>query len=210
MKDADAGSRRRTGRPLSFDRDAALVPAMHLFWRHGYEGTSLADLTRAMGVTPPSIYAAYGDKRGLFREALARYLANPLTPAEVIAGAPSAEAAARMMIEGSVVAFTGEATPPGCLLASAAIAVSADADDVRSELAAIRGGIEAALRERIVAGVAQGELPPGTDAATLAAYVMTVIQGLSTLARDGAGREKLLGVARLALAAWPGAGPPQS
>lgn len=154
-----------------------------------------------MGVTPPSIYAAYGDKKGLFREAVARYLAQPKPTAAMIA--ESATAAARWLLEGAAVMFTGEATPPGCLLASAAIAVSAEAEDLRRELAAIRLGVEAALRDRILADIAAGILPAETDAATLAATVTTVIQGLSTLARDGAPRERLLAVARFALSAWP-------
>ncbi|MBP0495489.1 TetR/AcrR family transcriptional regulator [Pararoseomonas indoligenes] len=203
MKDADPPSRRRTGRPLSFDREAALEQAMLLFWRHGYEATSLAELTRAMGVTSPSIYAAYGDKKGLFREAVARYLAQPLPPADMVAQAEDATAAARWLLEGAAAMFTGEATPPGCLLASSAIAVSVEADDVRRELAAIRLGVEAALRDKILADMACGRLPAETDAVTLAAYVTSVIQGLSTLARDGAPREKLMKVARFALSAWP-------
>jgi AcrR family transcriptional regulator len=203
MKEAASPPRRRTGRPLSFDRDSALEQAMLLFWRHGYEATSLAELTRAMGVTPPSIYAAYGDKKGLFREAVARYLAQPKPPAAMVAEAESATAAARWLLEGAAVMFTGEATPPGCLLASSAIAVSAEAEDLRRELAAIRLGVEAALRDRILADMAAGILPAATDAATLAAMVTAVIQGLSTLARDGAPRERLLAVARFALAAWP-------
>ena len=176
---------------------------MLLFWRHGYEATSLAELTRAMGVTPPSIYAAYGDKKGLFRAAVQRYLTQPQTPVEVIAQAPTAEAAARTLIEGAAVAFTGTDTPAGCLLASSAIAVSAEADDVREELASIRRAIESALRDKIAAGIETGEVPAGADPTVLAAYVMTIIQGLSTLARDGATRPKLQQVARLALAAWP-------
>lgn len=201
----DAPPRRRTGRPLSFDREEALGQALDLFWRHGYEATSLAELTRAMGVTPPSLYAAFGSKKGLFREAVARYLARPRPPAEMVARAGSATEAARWLLEGAAAAFAGEGTPPGCLLASAAIAVSAEAEDVRRELAGIRLGVEAALRERILADVAAGALPAGTDAATLAAYVTAVVQGMSTLARDGAGREVLLAVARHALLAWPGA-----
>ncbi|WP_407523648.1 TetR/AcrR family transcriptional regulator [Methylobacterium oryzisoli] len=197
--------RRKTGRPLSFDRDAALEQAMRLFWRHGYEATSLAALTRAMGVTPPSIYAAFGDKKGLFLEAVARYLARPLTPAEIIARAPTAREAARGLIEGAAVAFTGADTPPGCLLASSAIACSAEAADVRDELAAIRRGVEESLRARIEQGVRDGELAADADAETLAAYVTTVIQGMSTLARDGATREKLTRVAEFAMLAWPSA-----
>lgn len=203
MKETPSPPRRKTGRPLSFDRDAALEKAMHLFWRHGYEATSLAELTRAMGVTPPSIYAAYGDKKGLFREAVARYLAQPLPPDEMIRRAESAAAAARWLLEGAATAFTGETTPPGCLLASSAIAVSAEADDVRRELADIRRGVEGALRDKIVADVQSGTLPAETDAATLAAYVTSVVQGLSTLARDGAARGTLLSVARFALNGWP-------
>ena len=176
---------------------------MLLFWRHGYEATSLADLTRAMGVTPPSIYAAYGDKKGLFRAAVRHYLAQPQTPVELIAQAPTAEAAARTMIEGAAVAFTGTDTPAGCLLASSAIAVSAEADDVREDLAAIRREIEAALCDKIAAAIGAGEIPARTDPRVLAAYVMTVIQGFSTLARDGAPRTKLLQVAQLAMTVWP-------
>ena len=200
MKLPAASPRRKTGRPLSFDPEAALAPAMLLFWRQGYEGTSLAELTKAMGVTSPSVYAAYGDKKGLFRAAVRRYLAQPLTPVEVVAQAPSAREAARSLVEGAVLAYTGADTPAGCLLASSAIAVSPQSDDVRLELAAIRREIEAALRDRIAAEA--GELPDGFDPAGLAAFVMAVIQGFSTLARDGASRETLQRAARIALAAW--------
>ena len=202
MKDAVAPKRRKTGRPLSFDPEATLDPAMLLFWRHGYEATSLAELTRAMGITAPSIYAAYGDKKGLFRAAVRRYLTQSQTPLEAIARAPSAAAAARTLIEGAAVAFTGTDTPAGCLLASSAIAVSAEADDVREELAAIRREIETALRDKIAGDVDSGERPARADPAVLAAYVMTVIQGLSTLARDGATRAKLQQVAQLAMAVF--------
>jgi len=163
-----------------------------------------------MGVTPPSIYAAYGDKRGLCRAAVRRYLAQPQTPVEVIAQAPTAKAAARTLIEGAAVAFTGTDTPAGCLLASSAIAVSAEADDVREELATIRGEIEAALRDKIAGSVKAGELPDTADPTVLAAFVMTVIQGLSTLARDGGSRAKLQQVGQLAMTIWPATSPQKS
>jgi AcrR family transcriptional regulator len=198
-----AAEARKTGRPLSFDRDAALHAAMLLFWRHGYEATSLADLTKAMGVTPPSIYAAFGDKRRLFLAAVDRYLSGPVTYETVIDGASDAREAARALLEGSVIAFTGETTPPGCLLASAAISCSPAAEEVRAELAARRGAIEQRLFDRIAADRETGRLPPETDAEALAAQVIATIQGLSTLARDGAGRDKLARVATLAMAAWP-------
>ncbi len=186
---------RKTGRPLSFDRDQALHAAMLLFWRHGYEATSLADLTAAMGVTPPSIYAAFGDKKGLFLAAVDRYLSGPVTSASIIADAPTARDAARGLLAAAVVGFTGADTPPGCLLASAAISCSAAAADVAEALAARRRGIEAHLRDRIEAD----DLP---DADARAAHVMAVVQGMSTLARDGAGRDKLARVAEVALRGW--------
>lgn len=195
--------RRKTGRPLSFDRDAALEQAMLVFWKHGYEATSLSDLTRAMGVTPPSIYTAYGDKKSLFLEAVKRYLSGPITAEQVIDGAVSAEDAARNLLKGAAVAFTGETTPPGCLLASSAISCSAAAADVQAELAAFRGAIESRLCERIGRAVEDKELPVETDAEALAGHVMASIQGLSTLARDGASREKLLRIAAVAMEAWP-------
>lgn len=191
------------GRPRSFDREVALQQAMLLFWRHGYEATSVSALTHAMGITAPSLYAAFGDKKSLFRESLARYLSGDVTSASIIATAPTARDAARGLLEASAIAFTGRATPAGCLLASAAISCSADAADVQEELSSIRRRIERSLRDRIRAAVASGELPRETDAGALAAHVMAVIQGMSTLARDGARREKLQRVASAALAGWP-------
>jgi AcrR family transcriptional regulator len=203
MNKIEAGPRRRKGRPRSFDRDAALQAAMLLFWRHGYETTSLNDLTQAMGVTPPSIYTAFGNKKKLFLEAVGKYLAGPVTSQSIIDDALTARAAARGLLDAAVIGFTGARTPPGCLLASAALSCSAAATDVRDELAAIRRNIEERLKNRIDRAVDAGELPTKTDAAALAAHVMAVIQGLSTLARDGAKREKLKRVANTAMRAWP-------
>jgi AcrR family transcriptional regulator len=203
MEIASEPSARRIGRPPSFDRAVALEQAMLLFWRHGYEATSLSDLTRALGVTPPSIYSAFGNKKGLFLEAVNLYLSGGSSPTAIIDAAPSARDAAQILMEGAAIAFTGDATPPGCMLATSAISVSAEAADVQAHLATIRNGVEAHLRLRIEADVASGALPPQTDAETLAAHTTAIIQGLSTLARDGAARDKLLRVARSAMAAWP-------
>ena len=112
--------RRRTGRPRSFDRDVALERAMLSFWRHGYETTSIADLTAAMGITAPSLYSAFGDKKRLFFEAMDRYAGNPASLAEGLAAARTARDAAHGMLASAAVAFTDEVTPKGCLLASAA------------------------------------------------------------------------------------------
>lgn len=195
---------RKKGRPLSFDRNAALHKAMLLFWEHGYEATSLSDLTSRMSVTPSSIYSAFGDKKGLFLDAVELYLSGPVTFETILAQANSAHEAVKTMLEGAAIAFTGDATPSGCLLASAALSCSESAADVRQKLGAIRRGMEAQLRDRILLGVERKELGTDADADALAGLVMAVIQGMSTAARDGAPREKLQRVAAAALAVWPG------
>ena len=188
---------------MSFDREAALHQAMLLFWRHGYEATSLNDLTAAMGVTAPSIYAAFGDKKRLFLQTVNRYLSGPVTSDTIIAQAATAEETAWGMLQAAAIGFTGPDTPPGCLLASSAISCSAAAADVQRELATLRRGIEARLNDKVVQGIKAGEMAADTDANALAGHVMAVIQGMSTLARDGAPREKLLRVAATAMLAWP-------
>lgn len=195
-------SGKKSGRPVSFDRDAAVHAAMLLFWRHGYEATSLGQLTAAMGIAPPSLYAAFGDKRGLFTEAVSRYMSGPITSEQLITQADSARDAALAMLMAAARGYTGSDTPPGCLLAASAISCSAAADDVREALSTIRRGIEAQLRRKIAADIKSATLPATADAKVLAGLTMAVIQGMSTMARDGASRKTLLGVARQAMAAW--------
>ncbi len=195
--------RARTGRPLSFDRGAALEAAMLAFWRHGYESTSISDLTAAMGISAPSLYTAFGDKKRLFLEAVGLYLSGESRPEGLIDRADSARDAAWTLISGAAVAFTGDHTPPGCMLATSAISCSPAAADVQAALAAIRNGVEAHLRARIQQDIAGGDLPPDTDVESLAGHTTAVIQGLSTLARDGAARDKLVRVAEMAMTVWP-------
>ena len=194
---------RKTGRPRSFDRDAALEQAMFAFWRHGYETTSIADLTAAMGVTAPSLYTAFGDKQRLFLEAVQRYAGDPQAMAERIAGAASAYDAARDLLTGAAIAYTGDATPKGCLLASATASGSAESAAVQRAVADIRTTIARHLADRIDRDIASGEMPQGTDSAALSGLVMAVIQGMSVLARDGAPRAALLSISTAALQAWP-------
>jgi AcrR family transcriptional regulator len=195
--------RRKTGRPLSFDRDAALKAAMLTFWRHGYETTSIADLTGAMNISAPSLYSAFGDKKQLFLEAMHLYAGDPAVMAAKIGSAASAFEAARHMLLDAAKAFTGNVTPKGCLLASATASGSIDSADVQRAVADIRRRIAAQLRARISRDIAAGSLPPDTDAAPLADLVMTVVQGMSVLARDGVPRARLIAVGDLALNAWP-------
>jgi AcrR family transcriptional regulator len=203
MKSTAPSTTKRAGRPLSFDRDAALGSAVHLFWRHGYEATSIADLTRAMGITPPSLYAAFGDKRRLFLEAVQRYLGGLGAIEQRIAEARTAHDAARDLLLAAALGDTRDDAPPGCLLASSLVSSSTEADAVRESLAAIRRSIEAALRARIERDIREGILPSGSDAEILAGHVFAVIQGMSTLAKDGASRTKLLGIVDRVMAGWP-------
>lgn len=193
----------KTGRPLSFNRHLALEQAMLVFWRHGYETTSIIDLTAAMGISTPSLYGAFGDKRRLFLEAIQLYAGNRDAMADAIDAAPTARDAARDMLEGAVVGYTGETTPKGCLLASATASGSAASSDVQRAVADIRSFFMERLRHRIDRDVSAGVLPGTTDAHALAGLVITMMQGLSVLARDGIGRASLRAIAITALQAWP-------
>lgn len=203
-----AAPRRKAGRPLSFDREAALEQAMLTFWRHGYETTSIVDLTNAMGVTAPSLYTAFGDKKQLFLEAARRYAGDPEAMTQAFDRAETAHDAARAMLISAAIAFTGETTPRGCLLASATASGSSAAIDVQQVIAEIRTGVAARLRARIVRDVEAKVLPPDTDAAALAGMVMALIQGMSVLARDGTDRAELLAIVAQTMKAWQA--PPRS
>jgi AcrR family transcriptional regulator len=201
---------RKRGRPLSFDREQAIEQAMLLFWEHGYEATSLNDLTTALNVTPSSIYTAFGDKKGLFMAAVQRYASGPDNAEAIIQRAATAHEAALGLLRTAALGFTGESTPRGCLMASSAISCSAMAQDVRAALAEMRKAIEVSLREKIKRSLKDGNLPMGTDSAALAAHTMAVIQGMSTLARDGATRASLLKVVETAMKCWPSVRVPNS
>jgi AcrR family transcriptional regulator len=205
MEIDQASARRtgKTGRPLSFDRNRALEQAMLTFWRHGYETTSITDLTAAMGISTPSLYGAFGDKRRLFLEATQLYAGDREATADAIDAAPTARDAARDMLAGAVVGYTGETTPQGCLLASATASGSAASSDVQRAVADVRSFFMERLRKRIERDVSAGVLPETTDTHALAGLVMTIMQGLSVLARDGIGRASLQAIAMTALKAWP-------
>ena len=178
--------------------------AMLTFWRHGYETTSVADLTAAMGISAPSLYTAYGDKKQLFLEAMRLYAGDPDDMARMIFDAPTAYQAAHDLMTAAAITYTGEATPKGCLLASATASGSAASADVQDAVADVRRTIEGRLRMRIERDIEDGVLPPGTQAAALAGLVLAVTQGMSVCARDGTSRASLLAIVEAALRAWPG------
>jgi AcrR family transcriptional regulator len=192
------------GRPREFDLDTALGRAMEVFWRHGYEGASLADLTAAMGINRPSLYAAFGDKKALFRKCLDRYASGPAGYVREALNEPTCRSAVEQLLRGSVERLTDPKNPPGCLAVHGALACGADADCMKKELAARRRLAVDAVRARFEQGVKAGELPAGTDCAALAGYFATVLHGLSVQASGGVGRKELERVVEVALRAWPG------
>lgn len=176
---------------------------MLAFWRHGYETTSIANLTAAMGITAPSLYAAFGDKRRLFLEAMHRYAGDPAEMESRLAAAPTARDATHAMLVAAATAFTGEATPRGCLLASATASGSEASADVRSAVSEVRRDIAVRLVDCINRDVAAGILPASTNATALSDLTLAVVQGMSVLARDGVPRERLFALAGQAMLGWP-------
>ena len=203
MESATVETKRRPGRPLSFDREAALEKAMHQFWRTGYETTSVADLTAAMSITTPSLYTAFGDKEALFLECVERYTNSGSTAVEAIAASPSARQAAQDLLEFSAAWFTQPNAPAGCLVASAATSGSEASEKVRATLAQVREASRKALQKRAERDVREGLLPAGANARALASLTIAIMQGMSTLARDGASRRMLQEVVQAFMEAWP-------
>lgn len=204
MKQTEAESTKTRGRPLSFDRDAALQSAMHVFWERGYEAASIADLTAAMGITPPSLYTAFGDKERLFLEAVELYAAGPGGGgARALAEETSARQAIERWLREAAVELTRSSHPPGCMVVTAATNCSRASEHVRAALAQRRASADAGLRARIRRSVIEGELPADADSAALASFYSTVFQGMAMQARDGASRAALLATVGVAMRAWP-------
>jgi AcrR family transcriptional regulator len=174
-----------------------------LFWRKGYEGTSLSDLTSAMGINRPSLYAAFGDKEALFRKAVDRYTEGPAAYVREALKLPKALAVVERLMRGAIELLTDPRTPQGCLLVQGALSCSKAADPIRRELIARRTEGEAALRGRLKRAISEGDLPAGANAADLARYVVIVIHGMAVQAASGATRAELNRVVETALRAWP-------
>jgi AcrR family transcriptional regulator len=191
------------GRPREFDPDAALERAMHVFWTKGYEGASLSDLTRAMRINRPSLYAAFGNKEQLFRKVLDRYVDGPLAYFGKALTAPKARDVVEQMFFGAARMASDPRLPSGCLMVQGALAVGNAAGSVRKEAAGRRATSEVALRRRLQRAKREGDLAKNADAAELARYVMTVLQGMAVQGADGATPDQLRRVAQLALRAWP-------
>jgi AcrR family transcriptional regulator len=189
------------GRPRAFDAEKALDCAMQVFWRKGYLGTSLSDLTNAMGINRPSLYAAFGNKKSLFRKALNRYFKGPSAYLNDALQEPTARAVAERLFQSVIDLLTDPQTPTTCLWVHSAL--SCGDDPIRKEFAVQRAGAIAGLRKRFKRAIAEGDLPADTDADALAHFVLAVNFGLTVQASTGAIRKELLRIAEFALKAWP-------
>jgi AcrR family transcriptional regulator len=189
------------GRPRAFDPDAALERAMHVFWAKGYEGASLSNLTRAMGINRPSLYAAFGNKKQLFRKVLDRYMDGPVAYFGKALAVPKARDMVEQIFLGAAKMTGDPKIPAGCLMVQGALACG-DAS-VRNEVVARRAASEMMLRRRLQRAKREGDLPKNADPADLACYVMTVVRGMAVQSVSGAGRDQLSRIAQMALRAWP-------
>jgi AcrR family transcriptional regulator len=177
--------------------------ALRVFWRKGYEGTTLPDLTKAMGINRPSLYAAFGSKEGLFRKALDLYDEGPAAYVREALKEPTARAVVERLLGGAIDVLTDRRNPRGCLMVQGALACGEAAESMRRELVSRRLAGEAAIRARFERALADGDLPDDSRPADLARYVVAVLQGIAVQAAGGARRAELRRVAEMALRAWP-------
>lgn len=188
------------GRPRGFNPDAALDAAVDVFWRHGYEGTGLAELTEAMSISRPALYRAFGDKAQLFQTALGRYISRNMGYVEAALARPSAREVGEAFLTGNAAAVTEPGSPPGCLSVQAMVTDEADAFSL---LAGNRRIIQQHLADRFRRAISEGDLGPDEDPEGLARFLITLTTGFAIRAADGESRDELLAVARRALAVFP-------
>lgn len=191
------------GRPREFCTEQALAAALRVFWTKGYEGTSLSDLTEAMEITRPSLYAAFGNKEELYRKALDLYEREKLAYVGVALEQPTARAVAEHLLRGALDNFSGEADPKGCFNVISTVSCLAEAESVRADLATRKASSQRALVERFRRAKAEGDLPDHVDVEGLAGLLTAILQGLSVQARSGASRAELATMVETSLALWP-------
>jgi AcrR family transcriptional regulator len=189
----------KTGRPISFDKDAALEAAMLLFWERGYEGSSMADLTQAMGLNPSSIYAAFGDKHALFQLAVKRYMDSRAQYATKALHQPTLEKVIRALFDNTVAFLTAPGHPPTCMTLAGAMGCSVDANPARDLLTEIRKQNEVAIRKRLLQARKAGELAKDVNIDDYARYLSSILAGLSIQAANGSTKAQLHRTAQMAL-----------
>jgi AcrR family transcriptional regulator len=197
--------KRTRGRPREFDRSTAVDCAMRLFWERGFEGTSLDELIGAMGISPSSFYATFGSKQGLFYEAVDHYFLGPGGYMDqVMEAGLNARSTVEQAFELAAIACTSEEFPAGCMVSLAAIYVPPELHEMRDQLRIRRNDLAPAFIALLGQARARGEIPMDADIAALGTFFAALFRGMAVLARDGAPREKLRGIGRMAMLAWPG------
>jgi len=194
----------KRGRPRGFNREDALRRAMEVFWSLGYEGATLAELQEAMGgITAPSFYAAFGSKEELFREAVELYSSTLGLPMmKALDEQPAARASIQALLDAAVEAFTKPGRPRGCMLVLGAMNSAPENKNVQDYLRGLRARRQKVIQRRLRRGIAERDLASSVDAAALASFITTVVDGLAIQARDGASRKDLKFAVRCAMAAW--------
>lgn len=192
------------GRPRDFDADEALEKAMRVFWCRGFEGATLEDLTGAMGISRPSMYAAFGNKEEIFRKAMERYAAGPGSHMVKAIQEATARGVVEKFWRGTVEMLSNPKNPTGCLAMRCSLDGGKESEKAREEVKKLRIAGEGALRKRFERARKEEDLPARVTAEDLMNFALTINHGMAVQAAGGAGRKQLLRVVEMALAAWPG------
>ncbi|SCB36630.1 transcriptional regulator, TetR family [Rhizobium miluonense] len=199
-KEAKNSSPRKRGRPPAFDRETVLAAARDTFWKHGYDGSSIADLTAAMGITPQSLYAAFNSKAELYRETLEQYRRMPRPePGNPFHDKLDTVAAFERFLTNSAKIFTAPEHPKGCMISTAVLNCAEENEPVAHHVASMRLQSLDIFAKRIERGIAEGDMRPDADPRSLARFLGAIVQGMSVQARDGATTEELLALISHAL-----------
>jgi AcrR family transcriptional regulator len=191
------------GRPREFCVDMALAAALRVFWSKGYEGASMTELTEAMGITKPSLYAAFGNKEQLFHKALDLYESEKLAYTREALKQPSARKVVEHFMRGAIELQMSGCDPKGCLGVMSALACSSEAESIRAHVIERRASSQAALIERFRRAQAEGDIPPHVDIQSLTSYLYAILQGMAVQAGSGATRDDLERIVDTSLALWP-------
>ncbi len=193
MQKTENSSPRKRGRPPAFDRETVLAAARDTFWKHGYDGSSIADLTAAMGITPQSLYAAFGSKAELYRETLEQYRRMPRPePGNPFQDELDTVTAFERFLGNSARVFTASEHPKGCMISTAVLNCAEENEPIAHHVASMRLQTLGVFAARIERGIAEGDMRPDADARSLARFLGAIVQGMSVQARDGATTEELL------------------
>ena len=191
------------GRPREFCVDQALAAALHVFWAKGYDGASMADLTEAMGITKPSLYAAFGNKEALFHKALDLYEQEKLEYGRAALDQPTARKVAEYYLKGAIDVHGGARDPKGCMGLISSLACSPEAESIKADVVRRRASSQRALVARFERAKAEGDIPAHVDAEGLTSVLYALLQGITVQAGAGATRAELERLVDTSMTLWP-------